>query len=78
MPMPIQIVVGEHKSLVVTVPDLAKDQLVDLIAGFFSREDAKAKERAMRLLAQSGEIALILTTSGKALSLVTAPGRQTE
>jgi hypothetical protein len=59
---PISIFVGEGKSLTVTIPNIDKSQLSDIVAVFFSRGNEKAKKDFDRLLPEASSITLVLST----------------
>ena len=61
-PEPISIFVGEGKSLTVTIPNIQKSDMADILSTFFSKGDEKAKKDFDRLMPESSSITLVLSS----------------
>lgn len=61
-PPPITIDVGPGKELRVTVPHVNKDDLVDIVSSFFTKDDQQARAKFKSLVGQSSQLTFILTT----------------
>jgi len=59
---PIQIYVGPGTEVRVTVPNIAKADLVDIISTFFSKGDEKAKTNFNAVIGKSSAVTFVLTT----------------
>jgi hypothetical protein len=64
-PCAIQVFVGEHKSVTVTFPCMARADEIEVISNFFSKGDAAAQKRFEAVLKDAGDITLTLTTARK-------------
>jgi len=58
----IQVLVGEHKNVTVTIPCISKPDATEIISTFFGRGDEAAKKKFESVLGQSGELTLTITT----------------
>ena len=62
MAAPIRIVVGEGNRLTVTVPDMDKADLIDVVASLVARERQEVEARFRQLLAEAPAITLVVTS----------------
>lgn len=61
-PCVVQVLVGEHKNVSVTIPCVSKPDATEIISTFFGRGDEAAKKKFENVLGQSGELTLTITT----------------
>lgn len=64
-PPPVRIFVGPGKAVTVTVPAIAKDDLVNIVSGFFSQrtpENLEVKRKLQAVFGQSTDLTFVLTT----------------
>ncbi len=59
---PIRVVIGKGKSLTVTIPNIEKEDLRDILSTFFSRGDEQAEKKFKSLFKESQSLTVILTT----------------
>lgn len=62
---PIRVEILEHKVMRVTVPNIRRADIVDIISGFFGRGDEAMKKKFQDLLGQSPQITLVMESSSK-------------
>jgi len=59
---PIEIYVGPGTEVRVTIPNIAKADLVDIISTFFGKGDEKAKTNFSAVIGKASDLTFVLTT----------------
>lgn len=58
----VQIYVGPGKDLTVTIPNIDKQNLRDILAIFFGKEHPASVEALRKAFAESGDVTIVLTS----------------
>lgn len=61
----IQILVMEHKDVEVTVPCIARQDVIDVLSTFFAKGDDQAKKKIGKVLTDGGDVTLRITSKAK-------------